>query len=164
MQPPELVDVEPSRARWRLVSPSSPVSAVESRRPTSWKLCLREKEHFCWRGAREGRRGDRGRPSRRCLHSPATPGAAVQDSAEAPGEAEEQSGGDAMEVCSDRAAPCPEPVGQRRASSHRSAPGVSPQQAPRLCFMTVVLGLGRVRTGERTLGRRCSCGPGDVLP
>lgn len=46
MQPPELVDVEPSRARWRLVSPSSPVSAVESRRPTSWKLCLREKEHF----------------------------------------------------------------------------------------------------------------------
>ncbi|XP_059028728.1 zinc finger protein 511 isoform X1 [Mustela lutreola] len=50
---------------------------------------------------------------------PATPGAAVQDSAEALGEGEEQSGGDAMEVCPERAAPRPEPVGQRRTSSHR---------------------------------------------
>ncbi|VFV24300.1 zinc finger protein 511-like [Lynx pardinus] len=50
---------------------------------------------------------------------PATPGAAVRASAEAPGDDGEQSGGDAMEVCSEHAASLPEPVGERRTSSHR---------------------------------------------
>ncbi|XP_023096930.1 zinc finger protein 511 [Herpailurus yagouaroundi] len=50
---------------------------------------------------------------------PATPGAAVRASAEAPRDDGEQSGGDAMEVCSEHAASLPEPVGERRTSSHR---------------------------------------------
>ncbi|XP_045882801.1 zinc finger protein 511 isoform X2 [Meles meles] len=50
---------------------------------------------------------------------PATPGAAVQESAEALGEDEQPSGGDAMEVCSEYAAPRPDPVGERRTYSHR---------------------------------------------
>ncbi|XP_019664962.1 zinc finger protein 511 isoform X3 [Ailuropoda melanoleuca] len=50
---------------------------------------------------------------------PATPGATVQVSSEARGDEGEQSGGDAMEVCSEHAAPLPEPVGERRTYSHR---------------------------------------------
>ncbi|XP_022355185.1 zinc finger protein 511 isoform X3 [Enhydra lutris kenyoni] len=50
---------------------------------------------------------------------PAMPGAAIQESAEALGEGEEQSGGDAMDVCPEHAAPRPEPVGERRTYGHR---------------------------------------------
>ncbi|CAK7299741.1 Zinc finger protein 511 [Vulpes lagopus] len=50
---------------------------------------------------------------------PAMPGATVQGSAEALGDDGEQSGGDAMEVSSEHAAPLPEPVAERRTYSHR---------------------------------------------
>uniref|UniRef100_A0A8C0TUJ9 C2H2-type domain-containing protein n=3 Tax=Canis lupus TaxID=9612 RepID=A0A8C0TUJ9_CANLF len=50
---------------------------------------------------------------------PATPRATVQGSAEALGDDGEQSGGDAMEVSSEHAAPLPEPVAERRTYSHR---------------------------------------------
>ncbi|XP_025735954.1 zinc finger protein 511 isoform X2 [Callorhinus ursinus] len=50
---------------------------------------------------------------------PATPVATVQVLAEALGDDGEQSGGDAMEVCSEHAGPLPERVGERRTYSHR---------------------------------------------
>ena len=86
-----------------------------------------------------GRQGHRSHHSP-CLHSPATPGAAVRASAEAPRDDGEQSGGDAMEVCSEHAASLPEPVGERRTSSHRSVPGILLRQVVSVCFVRRMLG------------------------
>lgn len=46
-----------------------------------------------------------------------------------------------MEVCSEHAAPLPEPVGERRTYSHRLVPAVCPQQVLNVCFMRMTLGL-----------------------
>lgn len=60
-----------------------------------------------------------------------------------------------MEVCSEHAAPRPDPVGERRTYSHRFVPGVFPQQVPSVCFMRTMLGLssGSAGSEKRALGR-----------
>lgn len=62
-----------------------------------------------------------------------------------------------MEVCSEHAASLPEPVGERRTSSHRSVPGVFLKQVLSVGFVRTVLGwaLGSSRPERR--GRRAEC-------
>lgn len=61
-----------------------------------------------------------------------------------------------MEVCSEHAASLPEPVGERRTSSHRSVPGILLRQVVSVCFVRRMLGWA---LGSRLPERR-GCGVG----
>lgn len=85
------------------------------------------------------------------FHSPATPMATLQVSADALGDDREQSEGDAMEVCSEHGAPPSEPTGERLTYTYRSAVGIA--EVLNMCFKGRILGLTLGKTDAGWLQR-----------